>query len=901
MNIIHEIANWAKKAPKWQSDAIRRLFTQDQLSASDQDELLALLLAEHGITDGAEPAPTAQPFADLVSDAAGNVKQIVLKEIHSVVGVNALIPDQSIAFNVDGMTIIYGENGAGKSGYARIFKHACSAREKSSPILADVSAKATSKPSATIEVSVDGEDVAIEWSAGAPASELLAEIAVFDSHCARVFLDEANEVTYLPYGMDIFGRLAQLCTSLKKKLQLRLGGLTLTLPQGLQFRDSTEACAFVRSLSDKTDIPQLERLITMSDADRSRLQNLKTVVASAKANPPKQKATELRRKKRRLENIAAAFVAIESGLADSTTASIRDFVNAATTAAEAERLASTEAFRDDPVSGTGREAWRLLFNAAKAFSEQHAYPGRAFPVISEGAVCVLCQQVLQPEASDRLTRFQKFVLDDAATRKVAADLAARKALATLQAMSVDPLQSDTTLLDELTADNEALATATVAFIAQAAVRKEAIIRATADGNWGLIPALAASVTTQLRLAAADLETRATEFDRADNPQELQKLQLELAELEDRNLLRTLENEVRTLIADKKRETSLNNCDRACDTTAITRFGTQLMEAAVTPQLIAALETELAFFDTKCVPVKLAKKGDGGKTKHQLTIAGGRVLPSGVLSEGEQRVVAIASFLAELDTAGRNLPIIFDDPVSSLDHLFRERVAKRLAHEAATQRQVIVFTHDIVMLLALEKECAEQGASLEVHTVRRSASGPGECLRPASRPWHASSTKDRIGYLKTASAGFKKLAENSPDEYRTAVAELFGKLREAWERAIEEWLFNDAIQRFRPSIETQRLKRVVVELNDYAAIELGMSKCSGELTGHDKAAAKLSPPPTYDDVANAIGSLESFVSCLKKRQEKAVEAADALTKPRKPTISTARASKVIRLATAVTAA
>ena len=62
---------------------------------------------------------------------------------------------------------------------------------------------------------------------------------------------------------------------------------------------------------------------------------------------------------------------------------------------------------------------------------------------------------------------------------------------------------------------------------------------------------------------------------------------------------------------------------------------------------------------------LARKG---KTKHQLTIQAG-VRPSGVLSEGEQRVVAIAAFLAELSTSTAQSPIVFDDPVSSLDRIF----------------------------------------------------------------------------------------------------------------------------------------------------------------------------------------------------------------------------------------
>lgn len=75
----------------------------------------------------------------------------------------------------------------------------------------------------------------------------------------------------------------------------------------------------------------------------------------------------------------------------------------------------------------------------------------------------------------------------------------------------------------------------------------------------------------------------------------------------------------------------------------------------------------------------------------------------VLSEGEHRCVALAAFLAELASVDLKSTIVFDDPVSSLDHLHRDNVATRLADEGQ-HRQVVVFTHDIAFLLLLEEAC-----------------------------------------------------------------------------------------------------------------------------------------------------------------------------------------------------
>jgi hypothetical protein len=85
--------------------------------------------------------------------------------------------------------------------------------------------------------------------------------------------------------------------------------------------------------------------------------------------------------------------------------------------------------------------------------------------------------------------------------------------------------------------------------------------------------------------------------------------------------------------------------------------------------------------------------------HRRKILGGRHKPSKILSEGEQKVLALADFLAEARLAGITAPVIFDDPVSSLDHRRINEVAQRIAN-LADNNQVIVFTHDIFFATTL---------------------------------------------------------------------------------------------------------------------------------------------------------------------------------------------------------
>ena len=64
----------------------------------------------------------------------------------------------------EGMTIFFGHNGAGKSGYARVFKNACNARHRVE-VLPDAFGAATPArpPSADFAILVDGTPETARW------------------------------------------------------------------------------------------------------------------------------------------------------------------------------------------------------------------------------------------------------------------------------------------------------------------------------------------------------------------------------------------------------------------------------------------------------------------------------------------------------------------------------------------------------------------------------------------------------------------------------------------------------------------------------------------------------------------------------------------------------------------
>jgi hypothetical protein len=105
---LAELLAWAKDRPKWQQDALRRLVLNDALTEVDIDDLVGICL---------DPNAPSQPITSAHVAAEGaSGEPIALLRIENPTGINALAIDQKLEFAKDGLTVIYGDNGSGKSG-----------------------------------------------------------------------------------------------------------------------------------------------------------------------------------------------------------------------------------------------------------------------------------------------------------------------------------------------------------------------------------------------------------------------------------------------------------------------------------------------------------------------------------------------------------------------------------------------------------------------------------------------------------------------------------------------------------------------------------------------------------------------------------------------------------------
>ena len=880
IKVEKELLKWSDKLPNWQKDALRRIWTQGELSEQDEEDILKLLKDEHDLSVDNQETLKAIPLAkDHIGSSAINDKITILKSMSDLENVNAIRSKQTLCFGEKGITVIYGDNATGKSGYSRVLKRSCRARGTEEVIYQNVYSDfdTLSPAKATFEVSIKDEgDKSVTWTDGSISPECLANIAVFDSKVARIYVDEANEVKYIPYGLDVFTKLANLCIKFQSifKNELSSAPKEPAIIAELVGEDKT-----IIKIKAETTKDYIDKVAKFEKKDIERLSELTKLVADYKANDPKKKADSYRRQESRINQLRQDLFEYKKALSKSAVQKLKSLWIEAKNAQEAALLASEKAFYSEPLAGTGNDVWRIMFDAAKKFSEHYVYPSKAFPVTDEGSRCLLCQQLLDDEGKDRLQRFWNFIRQDTTRVAAAKSNDFEKTSELIKKIDHSFIKKNPQLLEEIREFSKTTAIEIEKCYSSLSSRVNDIEKAANDGTWNQVTAIAKFPAGNLSGISKYYKSEAKKSGLISEQDEQEKIEKEVDDLSEKKKINenkaTLLEHIKWLKTNKK----LEQCLRAVGTTGITRKQSELMEKILTKNLEFALKKEFSEFGVKYIPIQLKKIGNIGSTYHQLKLPGEsytKLCLSEILSGGEHRIVAIASFLAELNASTNKCGIIFDDPVSSLDQRWRERVATRLVKEGK-RRQVIIFTHDIVFFNAIETEAGLQQVQHLTQMVTRTKRETGICSSALINP--ILKTKERIKVLrKLLNEASAYHEEGTDEEYREIVKAFYDFLRSSWERAIEEILLQDVILRFRGSVETKRLSGVVVEHEDYVTIYSGMTRCSNWIGGHDHAAALGSSVPLPDVLKNDLSALDEFYKQINKRVKKVGDERKLLINP-----------------------
>ena len=346
---VEDILVWAaEKLTQWQQDALRRLACSSALSAADYDELLALVKEKVGFTAAKKP-PNFSPLTKAHFAIAPRDAAIQLKTIRHIRNVNRLVPSAELNFSPTGVTVIYGKNGSGKSGFVRILRTSCRTRIDDPArlrVLADVYGKGGGPQEAEIVIDKAGAETVIPWKAGGKASDALMQVAVFDSGAAQLYVDGGNQIEFLPFGLALPHKLNEVCLTLKEKLeaerqsvtqQLTLATVDLSVPR------ATKAQIFYSSLSRRTSDDHINEATKFSNLEQARLDELGRLLSGGVAS-----AADLRASSTAIQNLANEAGVLYSAFADVKIAEYRTLKSNAIDARNAADLDATVVFVNRP-------------------------------------------------------------------------------------------------------------------------------------------------------------------------------------------------------------------------------------------------------------------------------------------------------------------------------------------------------------------------------------------------------------------------------------------------------------------------------------------------------------------------------------------------------------------------
>lgn len=495
--------------------------------------------------------------------------------------------------------------------------------------------------------------------------------------------------------------------------------------------------------------------------------------------------------------------------------------------------------------------WKAVESFIKNTDDEKHFPPK------EGEACPTCLQTIGQESATRLDSFHQYLKNEIHKEAAKTAQTFKNATTAISTITVDtqPYRSVLKLLGEY---NKELRQKTESLIQAFFDRKKAALNITSMVS---SPPLDLGPLEWLNSQINSLSTKIIEVN--DNETLAKTIYSKLQtihEVEDRLKIREYQDAIRDEVRKAKLRDKHQKLTTTTTTTRITRKNTEISSSSSIGQIHSYFIEELEKLGFKHYEVEATTKGSKGKQMLSLKLSGNTRKLLDIASEGEQKCISLAGFMAELRVDNRRSAVVFDDPVNSLDHKWRLKFAKRISEESK-HRQIVVLTHDIPFLMMIQEITEE----IKVLALTRNPTTTGLLLD--SPPWDTMKTADRIKSLNGRLPTLRKLYNENEEEYRTQARTTYLDMRKAWERLIEEWLIKSIVERFGRGVKPTNVRYLVdTTQDDVTAINEAMDKCSR--CCHDTASELGATYPDIDELEQDVANFKEYFNQLKRRRNSA---------------------------------
>lgn len=826
--VIDFLWEWTENID-WKKLLISKIvINESPLSTADRESIFNYFLQSINLHSGLPTLAITKP------NYTPTPNRIELESISNVTGVNRLAKNQTINF-AKNITVIYGENGTGKTGYSRILKILGFSYDNNKTILPNV--YATTEPqSATINFKSNDTPNTFIWN-GANNNSELENISVFNSSCVQFSLSDRSLIVS-PIGFHLFHLVSDELNALAQLLHTKIAAHPTTLLWLDNLTLGTPQHAFITSLSATSTEQKLTELSDFTPAHEEALKAKEAELDSLNKALLQSLIQTLNNQISELDSILGNVESAKIKLNDENWQALLGINK------EIAKLESkTQKGLKDIADERGIEFYQTpefnsFIQAAESYIKKIDKPD--YP--QEGDTCVYCLQPLDDSAKVLLKSYRTLLND-----KTQENLAVLKKNKAELIQPVSQVNTNLTLHQHTFGTDEN----------QAPVQPKEII----DYNRNLGELKTNFITDAIKQGSTftfDYQTvinfitnKRTELNNsltqksealANIATREATLKKEIAELKDRKYLSGKVTEVKTAIVNHKVVNTLNTNSSSFNTTSISRKTSSAREQLIKLNFEKIFRNELKALRKDNLNIDLNFGTERGNSKVFQKI--NRYALAEILSEGEQKAIALAEFLTELQLDNTKAPVIFDDPVNSLDHHIIDDVARRLL-KLSSERQVVVFTHSVLLfnsLLYLIRQPSFKGIDSKFYNVKNEFNEVGII----------SEAEEEINKVKSYISKINSLLNNTPTgRPETEIAEDgYGYLRSAIELCVEHEIFQGTVKRYQKNISLTSFIKVDGKKIDTCKEKMNeiFERCCGYIKGHSNP-IEIHNNPTINSLQN----------------------------------------------------
>ena len=481
-------------------------------------EILDCFLCEHSLADFKKPVPELKLDQWSPSITAIEVNLVSISELQ---GVNALVPHQKLTFG-SSLTAIYGENGSGKSGYARVLGCAGFTRGDVH-ILPDFNTPPDQcvPASASIEVD-DGSGIRTVCFREETCSPELRSIYVFDSTSVTAHVAKSHGFSFTPAALSCLPSLVETTDKVRALLDEKVEECRRLRDFTRLFVGESDVVTSIRELGPDSDIKHLERLANITPEDARSREALERRRAELTLKNTAKQIVEVQRVVEDLAVLGEKLSTVQRVLGDSAAAIVNEDIAEFLRLQKIAHSEGVDQFVIEGLSRVGSEEWQAFALQAKALAEAESEEREPYP--RTGDICLLCHQPLNADACNLIGRLWAYLKGEARTALATADDKLGKHCRSMESLDVLFFGEQSVSRRHLESRNNVLVSSIQAVVHSAVGRRDMILAALRSPQVIKLTPLASSASASLDTAIKRLEDELSKLKNENTAEELEEVE-----------------------------------------------------------------------------------------------------------------------------------------------------------------------------------------------------------------------------------------------------------------------------------------------------------------------------------------------------------------------------------------